>query len=409
MEKISLQQFLINQPSFPADTSTDPFYLDIANRLLTGKETQNALNRWPEAVIRAAVLVAVGYFQDVVADAGIWRGFINENRRLYNGKTLPFYPVSEDYIDYELNPEDVRFMVWYSLAMLYEHTRDLSPLDPEVERIAREWYDIFEAAYDEAPIPEDFHLSHELEVHDPEEQERVARLAHWLYLHCWLLRPANALTMAEVATGLSEGEEGRKELAERLDKAMNELPTGPLALYLREWLWLVCEDRMPPLSRAQKKAIEEADQAPENPYYTKFVEATGGKPIAYFQTYNELNEFFISALGWAQGEEHLAQMKEYKDFVLLVNPKKGMLLAKEVARCIADPENQLYEKEYAKEHSLELLTVRGRCPIDLVKFVCERGWLPEARFPGSEDNDQVVADNWDFIARCYLEQYYRGD
>ncbi len=406
---ITQQQFLVNQPSFPAITSTDDFYRNVAERLLTAAIDAGYVKRWPEAVLRGAALVTVGYLQDVVVDAGVWRGFINENRRLYNGRTLPFYFVSDDYIDYELNPEDVRFMVWYSLAMLYEHTRTLSPLDSDVEKIADAWFAIMENCYDDAPVPEDFHLSHELEVHDPEESERVARLAHWLYLHCWLLRPANALTMAEVAEDLPEGEEGRKELAVRLDKAMNEYPTGPLALYLREWLWLVCEDRMPPMPRSQRIAEAEARNAEDHPYYTRFTAATGGKLIAYFKTYSDLNEFFITALGWAQGEEHLAQMKASEYFVLLVDRRKGMLLARDVARCIKDPDNEYYDSGYSRCHSMELLTVRGRCPMDLLRYVCGRGWLPDARFPGSEKDAAIVADNWDFIARCYLQQYYRGD
>lgn len=406
--KITLQQFLVNQPSFPAETETDKFYIGIADKLLAEAEKAGAEKRWPESVLRASALVATGYFQDIVADAGLWRGFVNEHRRLYNGKTLPFYEISADYIDYELNTEDVKFIVWYSLSMLYEPTRILSPEDEMVEHLGRVWHSVMEESYDEAPVPEDFHLSHDLEVHDPEESERVARLAHWLYLHSWLLRPANALTMAEIATGLPEGEEGRKELAQRLDKAMNELPTGPLALYLREWLWLVCEDRMPPLSRKEIQAKKEEENRDDHPYYKRFLSATGGKEIAYFKTYKELNNFFITALGWGEGEEHLAQMKQYGDFVLLVNRRKGMLLAKEVAQCIADPDNSLYEKEYGEAHSMELLTERGRCPMDLVKYICSRNWLPDAHF-ASSSNTEIVADNWDFIARCYLQLYYRGD
>lgn len=406
--KITLQQFLVNQPSFPAETATDSYYLNIANRLLEKAGTLHVEHRWPESVLRAAALIVTGYFQDIVADAGLWRGFINEHRRLYGGKTLPFYEVSESYIDYELNKEDVQYMVWYSLAMLYEHTRALSPTDKDVIKLSGEWYNILEEAYDAAPIPEDFHLSHDLEVHDPEESERIARLAHWLYLHSWLLRPANAMTMAEVAAGLPEGEEERKELAARLDRAMNELPTGPLALYLREWLWLVCEDRMPPVSRKEQRAKEEAEQAPDHQYYIRFTAYTRGKRIAYFATYAELNEFFIKALGWAEGEEHLSQMKQYGNFVLLVDRKKGMLLAREVAQLIADPENALYNETESHEHAMEMLTVRGRCPVDLIKYVCDRGWLTEAHFDASDDT-KLVSDNWDFIARCYLEQYYRGD
>lgn len=402
--KIDLKQFLVNQPSFPADTPTDGFYLRVANKLLEAALGSAAKDRWHPEVLRAASLVLTGYLQDVVADAGVWRGFINECRRLY-GKSLPFFEIGEGYIDYELNAADVRFMTWYSLAMLYEPTRQLYPEDPICLELADAWYSILEKEYDDAPVPEDFHLAHGMEIHDPEEAERVARLAHWLYLHCWLLMPANSMTLTEIVSGLPESEGGRKELTQRLDQAMNEMPTGPLALFLREWLWLVAEDRMPPLTRAEKAAAK--GEKPEHPYYSKFMEATGGKKTAYFKTYGELNEFFIRALGWKEGEEHLSAMKENGYFVLFVNREKGMLLARDAARAIADPGNPYYDKKYAREHAFDFLTVRGRCPNDLTKYCCAKGWLPDAVFPGFPESHAMVEANWDFICRCYLQLYYR--
>lgn len=92
----------------------------------------------------------------------------------------------------------------------------------------------------------------------------------------------------------------------------------------------------------------------------------------------------------------------------MVSRDKGMLVAVDIARCISHPSNPIYDKEYARHHAIELLTERGRCPGDLLRYVCSNGWLPDAVFPGSDDH-RLVADNWDFISRCYLQQYYRGD
>lgn len=128
----------------------------------------------------------------------------------------------------------------------------------------------------------------------------------------------------------------------------------------------------------------------------------------YFGSYEEMNAFFVSALGWADNEEHLPQMKNCRDFILMVNREKGMLVAHDIARCIAAPDNPLYDRDYARTHAIELLTERGCCPGDLLSYVCSNGWLPDAVFPGSDDTE-LVASNWDFIARCYLQQYYRGD
>ncbi len=402
-----MERFLVRQPSWPEETSTDKYYHKVANQLVEIARHDGLFRSWPESVVEQGALCLTGYYQDVIADAGIWHGFIDECRRRF-GKTLPFYETTEDYMDYELNREDVRFMVWYVFAMTYESRRELYPLDSELLHGADRWYDYLDSIYEEAPIPARFKPAHELEMHNPEDHEQLMELANWLYMHCYLLTPANALTLSGILAdpALHEGEDSHEKLREALHKAMNEFPTGPLALYLREWLYLVVEDRMPPKPRV--KAEQEDGKPAEHPYYTKFMAATAGRPIAYFATYDDLNRFFIEALGWAQGEDHLPALRRSKDFVLMVNPEKGMLAAHDIARCIADPDNPLYDAAYARDHAIDLLTVRGCCPGDLLKYVCGNGWLPDARFPGSDDT-QLPAHNWEFIARCYLQQYYIGD
>lgn len=401
MEKISLQKFQLRQPSYPDVVSTDEYYLDVANRLLDLKEKKALFKGLPDVVIRNMALNVVGYYQDVIADAGIWRAFVNENRRLF-GRTLPFYDLPEDYIEYELNYEDVRFMCWYSIAMMWEKQRDLDPMDASVKEGAAVWFDYLEEKYEEAPVPEGYNLAKELDMTNPEDHEKIMNLGNWLYMNCYLLTPANTLTLAKILEEPEvKADDSREALVKRVHHAMSEYPTGPLALFVRQWTYLVLENRLP---RERPSKEEKA----EHPYYTKFVAATGGKRIQYFSSYAALNRFFIDVLGWAEDEDHLPQLKQGSDFVLLVNPEKGMLLANGVAKCIADPDNTLYDPAYAYKHSFELLTERGRCPGDLLNFIYDHHWLPDAHFPGNEDL-KLVADNWIFIARCYLQQYYVGD
>lgn len=403
---IKMERFLVRQPGWPEETSTDKFYHKVANKLVEIARHDGHFRTWPESVVEQGALCVTGYYQDVIADAGIWHGFIDECRRRF-GKTLPFYTTGEDYMDYELNREDVRFMVWYVFAMTDESRRELYPLDTELLEGADRWYEYLDSIYEEAPLPAEFNPAHELEIHNPEDNEQLMDLANWLYMHCYLLTPANALTLSTILSrpSLHEGEESNEKLREAIHKAMNEYPTGPLALYLREWLYLVVENRMPP--RPKLKAGENPGSG-QHPYYAGFTAATGGRTIAYFATYDDLNRFFIEALGWEQGEYHLPTLKGSADFVLMVNPEKGMLVARDIARCIADPDNALYDKTYARDHAIDLLTVRGCCPGDLLKYICGEGWLPDARFPGSDDTELTV-QNWEFIARCYLQQYYIGD
>lgn len=397
---ITMQQFILRQPAAPEETSTDRYYLDLANKLMEIAVEKKLFASYPEKVVERAAMAIVGYYQDVICDAGIWRSFITEHKRLY-GKILPFYDVDEnEYQHTELNREDVRFMAWYALSMTYEELRVRNPLDEEILTGADEWWRELERVYDESPMPEDYRLTHELEIHAEEDREVVMRLGNWLFLHCYLMTPAFALTLSEMAWRFDlSKEEGLKDFQNALNKAMGEEPTGPLALYTGEWLYLIIEGKMPP----EKKRKEEIE---DHKYFTSFTKATGGEVLKFFNSYDSLNRFFIEALGWAEGEEHLPMMKEAKDFVVMVDRKKGMLVARNIAKCIAAPMNPYYDKEYASTHAIELLTERGCCPGDLLRYICRKEWLPDAVFPGSTDH-KLVADNHDFIARCYLQLYYR--
>ncbi len=398
---ITMQQFLLRQPAAPEVTETDQYYLDLANRLVSIAQEKRLFKGFPEKVVERAAMAMIGYYQDVICDSGVWRSFVTECRNLY-GRTMPFYSHGVEYTDYEFNREDVRFMTWYALAMNFENRRELYPHDPELLRGADAWADELERVYDESPLPVDYRLTHELEMHAEEDQEAIFRLGNWLFMHCYLMTPAYALTLAQIASEYDlSNEDNLPRFQERLEQSMAEDPTGPLALYLREWLYLMVEGKI----RTPRTKTEEK---PEHKYYTSFVKATGGERIRFFGDYASLNRFFIEALGWAEGEEHLPQMKNERDFILLVDREKGMLLARNIARCIKAPGNDLYDETYAREHAIELLTVRGVCPGDLLRYVCGNGWLPDAAFPGTDDRE-LVAENWDFIARCYLQQYYRGD
>lgn len=404
MNKISEQQFLIRQPAYPRKSPTDPFYYRLANRLADIIAEGNLLPDWPESVCIRVALSLTGYLQDILTDSGIWRSFINRHNELY-GRWLPFYELSEDYIPHELNEEDVRFIIWYVLTMNFEERRVWNPLDKDIENAAAVLHKELDKVYedDDTPIPEDYHISRGLELGNPAEADDVFHFGNWLFMHCWLMTPAYAMTLTEMMMNPElQGGENMDLLRRKLEESMMEDPTGPLALYLREWLFLIIENRMPP---APKNRPVEPEG--EHPYYTKFMAATGGKRIAFFKTYDELNAFFCDALGWGKGE-NLPALKHSSDFVLLVNPTKGMLCAKDVAKCILMEGNPYYDKEYAREHAIELLTERGICPGDLLQYLFENDALPDACFPGTHDM-KLVAENRDFIARCYLQKYYRGD
>lgn len=399
MKTIELKEFLPLQPNYPQVAPTDEYYCSVANKLASIWEKGDVFKKIPESVARRVSLCLTGYLQDIISDAGIWRSFINGCKKLY-GFYVPFHEEPEEYIEYELNREDVRFLVWYAVAMNYEDMRDLYPHDAGLLAYADMLYDYLESIYEESPVPEEYNIARGLDLYDENDKEEIYHLGRWLSLHCYLMTPAFALTLREI---ISDPEIMKDKdyilLQKRLDAAVTEDPTGPLALFIPEWIRLIVEDKLP---------SESHDEGTENhPYYDRFVKATDGKEIAFFPTYKDLNDFFINSLGWETNQEHLPMMKSEKDFVALVNRRKGMLVARNVAKCIASPDNPYYDRDFALKNAIRMLTERGFCPADLVKYCFKHGYIRDASFPGSDGDTELVSKNWDLIARCYLQEYYR--
>ncbi len=401
MKYISKQSVCYSQPLYPDIDPTLDFYTDLANRiyLLLRKYKEFEVGK----LLQEVAIDLVNYYQDVIADGGFWHSFIDECRRLY-GRTIPFYDTDEDYLDYELNLEDVRFMMWYLIAMKYSNFRFISPDDCRLAEMSEAVYNLLEKEYENAPIPENWKFLHELDIHDPDDINDVLNAGNWIFCLCYLIVPANILSMSQLLSSVTETDPDKRqeEISEKINKALQTEPVGPLALYTKEWLHIVLGNKV-------KKSYDKEDsESQEHPYYTKAIKAFNGKTIAYFKTYDELNTFFIDVLGWDEKKSHLSSLKGSEYFVVMINPVKGMLIASDVARCIADPENPYFNMSFAYDHAFRLLTERTLCPADLLRRILSEGWLPDTHFPES-DNTAIVKENADFIARCYLQLYYRGD
>lgn len=398
--KISLKDLALSQPNYPDISSNLEFYVELSQNLFDEGLTTEIGTEMPEALLKKIALTLADYMQDIVADGGLWRSYILANRELY-GYTVPFYQTGDEYVNFELNCEDVRFLVWYVIAMLWEKERLIHPLDLRLKELSEALYRVLDRNYEDAPVNDCFFLTRGLDFKDPQDRDAIFALGNWLFLHSYLLTPAYALTLQEMAFKLNpQDPDFNSKLNESLEQSMLNDTVGPLALFTPEWVYLMIEAKLP--------SSQESNNTEVHKYYEAFTKFTGGREIMYFDSYESLNQFFIDALGWSKDEQHLAHVKGQHDYTLMVDPKKGMLMAVNVARCIKDPDNKLYEPVYAHNHCFELLTQRGRCPGDLLKKALEKGWLPDARYPGKNDNE-FVRKYADFIARCYLQIYYRGD
>lgn len=398
---ITQKQYLQRKIDASRFYDSDAFYMGLAEALCEKWEADTSYplgGHENQAARQEVVLNLVGYMMDVVADLGLWRAFTLHCRNLYN-RPVPFYS-NENYIDYELNQADVRFMTWYSLCFLGEPgDAPLYPFDPDVMALADTFYEIMEESYEDAPLPEGMLKTKGLEMHDPDDADNIQTLGQWLFWSSYLMVPCFKSNMAMIYAQAKPDD--KRSLLQVMGEAQMELPTGPLALYLREWIWLIIEGKMPPQPNRKKKPEE-------HPYFKPFIKANDGHRIAFFNDYRKLNIFLGKALGWDPESDNLPQLKKSEDFTLLANPEKGLLVGRDVARCLNSALNPFYNKEYAVANDFRLLIQRGRCPIDLTLYALDNNMLNDLLWPEQQDSGVCVVENADFIARCFLQQYYRA-
>lgn len=387
-------------PEPDSEYATDEYYVTLARYI---EKLWDGMKVFPEleaAQRKRAVLDMVAYFQDVVSDAGIWRSFVGMCRHLYR-RPVPFYEEPEDYVDSELNLIDVQFIIWYSLEGSLGFQGLVSPFDSDLLRLAHQVHKLFDFLYEEAPAADDFKLLQELDLDDQEQVRDIFRTSGWLFWNSYFLRPISKHAYEpDVAEADELSVEETLTDANRLHITF-EQPTGPLALFVREWLRLIVDNRRP--TEPRQKPVS------DHKYYRALRKATGDV-ITFFRTYGELDAFLSESFRWGDSPEggHLSELREMRDFVVYADRRKGLIVAPGIARYVAHPANPCYEKEDAADYGYRIVMEPAACPVDLARYLFTEGLVPDAKYPTGSDS-RILQDNWDFIARLYLGKYYRAD
>ena len=390
------------QPYARKVTEAEEYYLRLAIRLAKEWDKMGALPHLSDAQREAVVLAVVGYFQDVVTDAGIWRSFTMMHRHLY-GKSIPFYPRTDTYTDDELNLDDLRFMIWYTIEGLHYHNFNISPLDEDIERLARRFFEMLDDVYAHAPEARAYNLKIGVDPEDPADANSIFELSSWLFYHCYFMKHAGKIAIANAQIEAremlqKEGDQAAEKIQDLLDRVMLSQPCGPLALPIGQWVQMMATGNLPQMEkRASATRI--------HPLYTDFMKANG-KEIAFFAGHDALQQFLIEGMGWeAETDGIFPNLKAHSHFVVLANAAHGILIAPDVAQFVAMPGNVLYDKAAARREAHTIVTQPGRCPADLIRYLFSHGLLPDAQLPG-DTNGTLLHDNWDFLARLYLQEYY---
>ena len=231
-------------PNPDAGHPTDDYYLMLAQYVDKLWAGMKVLPEVGEGLRKRVALDLVGYFQDVVADAGLWRSFVKMCRHLY-GRPVPFYDEPDGYVDAELNQIDVQFIAWYSLESHLGFMGLVSPIDSDLLRLSHQVYRLFAYIYDDAPAASDFKPLQELDLDDREQVRNIFLTSGWLFWNSYFMRP---VSKHHYEPEVDENEELSVEETLTDESRLHttfEQPTGPLALLADEWLRLIVDDRIP--------------------------------------------------------------------------------------------------------------------------------------------------------------------
>ncbi|MGM9804515.1 MAG: DUF3843 family protein [Muribaculaceae bacterium] len=404
---ITVNDYMRMQPNYPNVADSDKYYLQLAVKLdsALGGDAAEALHM-SATLKRDVALAAIGYFQDIVADCGIWRSFITIHKHLY-GTPLPFYTLPQEYCESELNKEDLQFIIWYVIECQSQQHAQLSPFNTHIEQLAQQFFSILDAEYLNAPTPTEYTMAMDVELDNIGQVDTILKLSSWLFWHSYLMRHAAKEAINEAHTEARQiiaqypdPKKASPHLSDLNDRVMLSNTTGPLALTVGQWLKMIVDGELP-----------ESNEQPNtggkpHKFFAQLTRATGGEPISFFASYDALESFLSDDMGWgAEPQGHLPHLRHYDNFVIFGTPQKGILIAHDVAQYIKHPQNPCYDATKAQANGHLLITQRGLCPIDLVKHVFSQGLVPDVRLPYDPQGD-LLNSNWDFLARLYQQRFY---
>lgn len=244
--ELSAKEFMQLQPGYPQVGDTDKYYYVIAVHMARAWDKSGVLVNIDERVRTRVVLTLIGYYQDIVADAGLWRTFTSLHQEQF-GQPLPHYGRSDDYIDYELNLDDLRYLIWYTLD--YSIDGAPSPHDDVVSELAQVFLEVLDYDYEHAPVPVELTMLTGVDVNDENDRALAYELAYWFYWRSFLMQ-GNAAAATSEAMGEAraiiekcEGGDPSPLLNDMNDRIMATRPAtiGPISLPLAQWLKKITE------------------------------------------------------------------------------------------------------------------------------------------------------------------------
>lgn len=185
--EIFTKDWLELHPYKTAD-AVDQYYVSLANAIyfqLKELGFAELFDKKQDAKHLALCLAA--YFEDVITGLGIWRAFTTECQKRY-GVYVPFYIKlfkEEEYYLYEINIQDVLFIMWHHFQQSVYDKEALPPIFDSIGTAALGVFTILDNEYENAPSNERLlYILCDIDI-DEEHFYDYRKILEWFHYDCY--------------------------------------------------------------------------------------------------------------------------------------------------------------------------------------------------------------------------------
>lgn len=427
---------------YQGSARTDFYYTTIANNiyaildnLLENEVSDEDYFYLTEEEKKQLACTLTSYFEDIISEAGIFRAFTREHNRIYHSP-LPFFTCKE-YIDDEINKEDVQFLIWHYFMQLNRDQIPYSPENPLFALTAEKIMEIFEKEYESAPenekLREFFVLTEKEQTNLYSLQARFAWLATESYLFQF-----NGRQMQEEVNNLVETakEDGTEEyLPDMVNVLCNDFAYNLTTEFMKhspaQWLAILlgkdhpAYDALMNLSHKYSGYFDFVDEDKEN---ARFRHITTGKIIEVSQKSLKgfpadmkrddvslyagfvrwQNEWWIMGLvnTYPKSDALTEEIDKRAEEEFLIFEEKKDLPENEQEVILKDILDDTIleegEEPLTPEETAWIAVLSNELGIPFMKKAIQEGKVPGLSFDG-ENGDKLLHNNLDFIL-CYIKR-----
>lgn len=234
-------------------SKSDLYYLEICNEIQDKIYEQNfhlpLQDFIREEGISLFCMFLTSYLEDIISGSEVWNSFIKKHQEIY-GKPLPFYDTEENYVEGEVNIQDVKFLVWYFINTVNKNVL-LNPQDAFVQNLTDSIIGILETEYEYAP--ENDLLKKTYQITDAEDYYATRKLLDQILIKTYLFFPDTGFTILKQEDEIiQDGRNVESALNDNRDRFVHEAKTSLLALSPKEWAMLILGKKNP-VSQALEK------------------------------------------------------------------------------------------------------------------------------------------------------------